>query len=75
MVIDAIGQATDEELAKMHEQMGEPRMIEKVKGEWWVMVPCQCDPPRAHGPHWITIRRLKQLRGRLRFEDINIPGV
>jgi hypothetical protein len=30
------------------------------KPDKWVPIPCRCDPPQEHGPHWVAARRLKK---------------
>lgn len=78
LVIDALAEADENTLVKMWEGMAEPKLVEKVRGEWWLMIPCQCDPPQEHGPHWVQLRRVQRggdLRGRIHLEDIELPTV
>ena len=73
LVYDAIGQADEAALEKLWENMAEPKLIEKVKGEWFVML-----PDEKHVTKWVHVRRIRKggdLYGRLPLADIEVPGV
>ena len=73
MAYDAIGQADEAQLERLWEGMAEPKLIEKVHGEWFVML-----HDEDHGVKWTPLRRIRKggdLYGRLALEDIEVPGV
>jgi len=46
------------------------RKLPKADPEQLIPIPCRCDPPRQHGPHWVAARRLQKggdLRGKVKL--------